>query len=329
MVLSQDGQGQQPELPIGGSIAIPSTYVRLAKQRGAVVRTKAGVKKVLVRDGAVYGVVLEDGSKLETDVVVSTSSLRSTVRYLVGVEHFPGAYVDRIEGLRASHIAVQAKIALDKKLVHAGALVGGVGDSTDLLRMGAADMKQMYGHVEAGRVPDVIPFYMPVPTNFDPSLAPPGCQLLTVCALAPRGDVPLEDPAKAWEEAMLRAVRRVVPGMDEHVMFIDRFSVQWIEHWIGKEFGPAISTGQIPGQVGKQRPPTHTPIKGLYVAGCGAGARGVGTELAAASAMECVDRLLTDMGRPTLPVPKKRRRDRYSRLAARAAVAPLGWALAP
>ena len=136
-----------------------------------------------------------------------------------------------------------------------------------------------------------------MPTNFDPSLAPPGHQLLTVCAVAPTSDVALARSRARWEEAMLRALRRVVPGLDEHALFVDRFSVDFIESWIGKEFGPAVSTGQTPDQVGKNRPPVHSPMRGLYFAGCSAGARGVGTELAAASAMECVDRVLFDIGR--------------------------------
>lgn len=95
---------------------------------------------------------------------------------------------------------------------------------------------------------------------------------------------------------MVRTLARVVPGLEEHALFIDRFSVAFIEKWIGKEFGPAISTGQTPDQVGRMRPKVHTPIRGLYMAGCGAGGRGVGTELAADSAMDCVDQILADLG---------------------------------
>ena len=226
-------------------------------------------------------------------------------------------------------IAVQAKIALDRKLVDAGAVVGGVGQGIDLLRMGLSDMRAMYDEVQSGRIPPVVPFYMPVPTNFDPDLAPPGCQLLTVCALAPTTDVPLEDPGARWEEAKLNAVRQVVPGLDDHVLFIDRFSTKFIAHWIGKEHGPAISTGQTPGQVGRDRPPVWTPLRGLYVAGCGAGARGVGTELAAASAMACVDQICADRGLPVAARQRARRRVRYPSAAVRAAVRPMAWMLGP
>ena len=308
--------------PVGGSQVIPGTYVDVARRRGGEVRTGTGVRRVLVDAGRVTGVELADGSRIDADIVVSTSSVRTTVQHLVGPEHFPAAYADAARSIEGSFIAVQCKVGLDTKLVDAGAIVGGVGEHVDLFTVGTDDIKAMFDNVAQGRVPPVIPFYCPVPSNFDPSLAPPGGQLLTCCAVAPTSDVDLVDPPEVWEEAMLRSLRAVVPGLDEHALFIDRFSVDFIERWIGKEFGPAVSTGQVPGQVGADRTPVHTPIDGLYLAGCGAGARGVGTELAAASAMECVDRVLTDLGRaPYAPIPEVGAGSRLEREATRA----LGW----
>jgi phytoene dehydrogenase-like protein len=313
--------------PKGGSIAIPETYVRLAQAKGAQVRTGTGVKRVIVHERRVTGVELSDGTVIPATIVISTSSVRTTVSKLVGAEHFPEAYADRAMKIRGSYIAVQAKIGLTKRLVEAGCIVGGVGDGVDLARVGTNDMKEMFAHLLRGEVPPIVPFYCPVPTNFDPDLAPPGHQLLTLCAVAPTSDVALSSPPAAWEDAMMRTIRRVVPGLDEHVAFIDTFDVSFIESWIGKEFGPAVSTGQTPDQVGKKRPPVYTPLRGLYLAGCNAGARGVGTELAAASAMECVDRVLTDLGRDIGgAAPRRSATEATARLLARAAVRPLAWA---
>jgi len=310
--------------PRGGSIAIPETYVRLAQRRGAEVRTGTGVRRIVIENGRTTGVELTDGTILPATIVISTSSLRTTVNKLVGPDNFPESYVTRANAVRGSFIAVQAKIGLSKKLVDAGAIVGGVGDGIDLSSVGTHDMKEMFASLVRGEVPAIVPFYCPVPTNFDPKLAPPGHQLLTLCAVAPTSDVKLTSPPAAWEEAMLRTIRRVVPGLDEHTVFVDTFDVGFIESWIGKEFGPAVSTGQTPDQVGRKRPPVYTPIGGLYLAGCNAGARGVGTELAAASAMECVDRILADLGREMRPTPSPRRN--VSRLLARAAMKPVAWA---
>jgi prolycopene isomerase len=313
--------------PKGGSIAIPETYVRLAEQNGAQVRTGTGVKRIVVREGRVTGVELADGTVLAATIVICTSSIRTTVSKLVGAEHFPESYSTSAMKIRGSYIAVQAKIGLKKKLVEAGCIVGGVGEGVDLARVGTNDMKEMFAHLLRGEVPPIVPFYCPVPTNFDPELAPPGHQLLTLCAVAPTSDVALASPPAAWEEAMMRTIRRVVPGLDDHVAFIDTFDVGFIESWIGKEFGPAVSTGQTPDQVGKKRPPVHTPLRGLYLAGCNAGARGVGTELAAASAMECVDRVLTDLGRDIVAVATARSpAESAARLFARAAAMPVAWA---
>lgn len=312
--------------PKGGSIAIPGAYCRLAEARGAEVRTGVGVKRIVVEGGRTRGVELADGSFIPARIVISTSSLRTTVTRLVGEAHFPPEYVARARSIKGSFIAVQAKIGLRKKLVSAGALVGGVGEKVDLLNLSTSDLKAMFESVAEGRVPPVVPFYCPVPTNFDPDLAPPGHQLLTVCALAPTSDVALTDPGSAWEEAMLRTLRRVVPGLDEHTLFVDRFSVDFIEQWIGKEFGPAVSTGQTPDQVGKRRPPVFTPVRGLYMAGCSAGGRGVGTELAAQSAIECVDRILADLGHALNARPPRRPLAAVADRALQAAMAPIAWA---
>ncbi len=313
--------------PRGGASAIPETYVRLAKERGADVRVGVGVKRIVVEQGQTIGVELADGTTLPADVVVSTSSLRTTVNRLVGASRFPAEYVDRANEIRGSYIAVQAKIGLKTKLVAPGCIVGGVGEDVDLSHASANDMKEMFGCLTRGEVPPIVPFYCPVPTNFDPSLAPPGHQLLTVCAVAPTTDVRLTSPPRVWEEAMLRTIRRVVPGIDDHTLFIDTFDVSFIESWIGKEFGPAVSTGQTPDQVGRRRPPVHTPVRGLYLAGCNAGARGVGTELAAASAMECADRVLRDLGRPASPRTAGTTPARHAMgVLARSAARPLAWA---
>ncbi len=284
--------------PVGGAKAIPETYCALAEKAGAQIRTSAGVSQVLVEEGRAVGVRLEDGSEVRADLVVSTSSLRTTALRLCPPGSLPEDYLDRARANQQSVIAIQAKFALDRKLVDAGCLIGGFGGGLDLLSVEAGTLQQMFATCLHGQVPAMIPFYCPVPTNFDPSLAPEGGQLLTVCALAPTTDVELKDPPAEWEAALHRTMRAVVPGLDEATLFVDRTTTSWMEHWLGKEHGPAISTAQTPEQVGDKRPSVVTPLPGLYLAGDGAGGRGVGTELAADSAMECAETIVAALGRP-------------------------------
>jgi prolycopene isomerase len=287
--------------PVGGSSAIPLTYCRLARDKGADIRTRAQVRRILIDNGTARGVELRDGSVIDADIVVSTSSLNTTVLRLCDHAAFPHDYVERARHVVSSQTAVQVKIAVNRKLVQAGALIGFASESVDFLAADndviSACVRQLYG----GHVPNVMPFFCPVPTNFDPGLAPPEHQLLTACFPAPTTDITRRDPGPVWEEAALRTLRRAISGLDEHILFVDRTTVPWIQHWTGKSHGPAISTGQTPGQIGALRPAVTTPVRGLYLAGCGAGGRGIGTELAADSAMECAERILTDLGRPLPP----------------------------
>jgi len=123
-------------------------------------------------------------------------------------------------------------------------------------------------------------------------LAPPGHQLLTACALAPTSDIPLQDGEDRWMNSLLNALRQMVPGMDRDMVFCDTFSVRFMENWLGKTGGAAVTTAQSIGQTGADRPGVCSEIPGLYFAGDCAGGRGVGTELAATSGMECADEIL-------------------------------------
>jgi prolycopene isomerase len=283
--------------PRGGSIAVPATIIDGGRRHGLEVMTRAAARKIHVDGGRVRAVELEDGRAFETGVVVSSSALRDTVLRMTGEEHFPARYAAKVKEVKGSYIAVQAKIALERPLVRGGCLVGGVAQVDgvpDASRWTDVEVKRLFDEFLDGRLPRIVPLYSPIPTSFDPALAPAGRQLITACALAPTSDITLADAPKKWEDALVRSLAAVVPGLLDRALFVDTMSVSFIEHWIGKEGGPAISTGQTPAQTGRRRPPVRTPVRGLYVCGDGAGGRGVGTELACASGIEAAGSVYRD-----------------------------------
>jgi len=281
--------------PKGGAFRVPGTFLDIAEQHGARLLTDAEAVQIEVEDGRASGVCLTGGARPKARAIVSTTSLRTTVLDLVGPKYFPRPYVRQVKGIKGSFIAVQAKIALRRRLVRSGCLVGGTPLRIRRRDFGTDYLAQAFRSFDQGKVSATVPIYCPVPTNFDPQLAPPGRQLLTACSLAPTTDIPLVDPPERWTEGMLDALRAMVPGLERHMEWCETFSVKDVEKWIGKAGGPAISTGQVPGQVGRSRPSITTPIPGLYVAGDCAGGRGIGTELAATSGEACADRIVEDI----------------------------------
>ena len=285
--------------PIGGSVAIPRAYCAEAERLGARIEVRRGTARIepASAPGGLARVFTDDGREYHARAVVSTTSLKDLVGRLVGPAAFPAPYAARVQKLKGSYVAVQCKIALPRRRERAGAVVGSVSrdPALDPWALELDDFRRMFRDVEEGRVPKVIPIYCPIPTNFDPALAPQGAQLLTACAVAPTTDVTWEDDEKRWIDAMLVAMDELVPGYRDEAIFVDTMGVRALQSWIGKLHGPAVSTGQTPSQVGGRRPRVRTPVRRLYVAGDAAGGRGVGTELAAQSAMECADAILADV----------------------------------
>jgi prolycopene isomerase len=289
--------------PRGGAAAIPRAFAAAVERYGGAVRTRAGAASVARRSDGRWQVALKDGREADARAVVSTTSLGDLVERLVGPSHFPDEYKTRTRGLRKSYVAVQAKIALPTRKERVGCVVGGWARDPrfDPWHVTREDYRRTFVDLDAGRVPDVVPLYCPIPSNFDPSLAPEGQQLLTGCAVAPTSDVPRPGARgrgaddRSFIDALLQAMNALVPGCVDEALFVDTMGTEALAAWIGKAGGPAVSTGQTPAQSGRRRPSVRTPLPGLYVCGDGAGGRGIGTELACASAMECTDAVLADL----------------------------------
>jgi prolycopene isomerase len=282
-------RARDPGYPRGGAVAVPQAFVDGALARDARLERGHLVNRICVEKGKAVGVETAEGRFFSARAVVSTTSLRDTIR-LAGKENFPPAYKTHVRNLRSSLGAVQAKILLDRPVVKEGILVG-IRDArpSPTSPLSPEDIHRLWEDTLAGKVPEILSFYCPVPTNFDPQLAPDGTQLLTLTAAAPTCDHKSVDGPDVWIDAMLDALFTLRPDIQRHVVWIDRLSNRFLERWMGKRGGPVISTGQQIGQVGSFRHPNATPVRGLYVAGDCAGARGIGTELACQSGIECAD----------------------------------------
>lgn len=199
----------------------------------------------------------------------------------------PGDYGAQVAAIRGSGNAHQLKLALRRPLVEEGCLIGGVSTEGKTLGDLSLDlMRNTVASIDAGAVSDPLAIYAPVPTNYDPSLGPG--QLIVASIYGPTCDAPQDAPAR-WRDRAMAAMRAIIPGLDDELLFTEWTPIRAVAGWMGKSNRGAICNGQQPGQVGRDRLPVETPLPGLYIVGDGAGGRGIGTELAAVSAMEAID----------------------------------------
>jgi phytoene dehydrogenase-like protein len=267
-------QNRATAYPTGGNFSVPIVYIKAIEKFGGVVKTHTPVQKILVEDGAAVGVVTEGGETYRAPVIVSNADLKMTVLDLVGEQHFPKDYVERVKGLTYSCHGLMLRVLCSEKITDKQVVIYIPDDKSPPCKVTE--------EMQAGKVPHLIGGCFGSPTNFDPELAPPGKQMITSLHACPPS---IADQIDEWRESLMRSFYEVFPEAHGKVekVWVDPPSL--IKGMAG-ETGAIIGIGQTIHQVHEKRPSVVSPLKGLYFSSSEAGGHGIGTELAATSALE-------------------------------------------
>jgi len=268
----------------GGMDRYPAALLDYVRAHGGALETDRRVERI-ERVGDALQVIDARGDAWRAPAVVANLAPGDLLP-LLPADEVPPEWAARVRAIVPSGNAWQLKIALRRPLVDEGCILGGISTKGQkLAELGFETMHEMVASIDEGRVCDPLPLYAPVPTNFDPSLAPGGGQLILASVYGPTRPDPV-DPPERWRDAALDALASVVPGLRDEALFTEFTPIAAVGAWMGRTSRAAISNGQMPGQVGADRLPVVTPMRGVFVCGDGAGARGIGTELAASSGAE-------------------------------------------
>jgi prolycopene isomerase len=268
----------------GGMDALSHSLLSVVRQNGGEIIASARV--VGIEPG--FRVVAADGRAWEAEQVACNLAPPD----LLSLAELPAEWAERARSVRPSGNAHQLKLALRRPLVDEGCLIAGVSlEGLTLADLSIDLMQRTVADIEVGRVSDPIAIYAPVPSNYDPSLAPPGQQLIVASIYGPVCANPA-DTDERWRERAMKAMASIIPGLEDELLFSEWLPISGVAAWMGKSSRGAICNGQFPGQVGRDRLSVATPLPGLFLCGDGAGGRGIGTELAATSAMEAAAQML-------------------------------------
>ena len=263
----------------GGCVSIPLAYAQGIRNFGGDVRTGVSVERIVVEEGRVQGVELEGGEFVSSRMVISNAGIRETVNNLVGRNHFNSEYLEKIDGLKYSMSAITLKLALEKPITHYKII--------NALTM--EDPEEKFSSIMEGKVPDTVDLFIPVPSNYDPSLAPEGKQLIIAGTAVPREN--FERNREKWINNSMKTLEEIFPELPSNLMWWEATTPKDLEHLGGKE-ATVVGVAQTADQVGDKRPSQVLPVEGLYVVGGDAGGWGIGTELAATSAIELSEIIL-------------------------------------
>jgi prolycopene isomerase len=227
-------------------------------RRGGELVLRSPVRRILVAEGRAAGVVLENGQRVSAPLVISNADARQTLLELVGAEHFPRRYRQRLGAASPSISAfvVYAATSLDlarSELAHETFLYDGL------------DHDAAYASSLAGA-----PGWMSItaPSALDPGLAPPGEQLLVLTSLIDaRAAARWRDAKPALQEALLRRAERRLPGLGRELRFAESATPRSFERYTRNQDGALYGFDVTPAQVGPGRLDNETPLPGLLLAG--------------------------------------------------------------
>ena len=258
--------------PKGGCISIPKAYISAIEKREGKCLLNAKAAEVIVDKGKAVGVRLEKGTQFHAPVIISNADIKSTVSELVGEKWFPGDYVRKINNLVYAYNGISLKVALREKVTDDQLMMYLPYDFERSAKVEAEKMR--------GILPDKVRGMITSPTNYDPSLAPEGKQLIFFITACP----PNQEWAK-WEKVMLDSFYTVYPQARNKRLWHCLDTPDLVKAFAGEE-GNIIGVAQRADQIHEKRPSVVSPLKGLYFSSAEAGGHGIGAELAADSARE-------------------------------------------
>jgi phytoene desaturase len=255
-------------LPKGGIYGLVSGIEKLALELGVTIRTSAPVARIMIGNSGkgggrqVTGIELQDGQVIPSRLVVSNVDVPTTERSLISQSDGPGRKLPRAPrmtpGVMTFYWGVKGKVA-------------GIGHHTIFLpedfRLGFTEL------LKEKVVPRDMPFYISVPSETDPDLAPSGDTAMFVLVPTPLlSELPNLDSPERVEQVRQRVLDRLRDdGIDLDPARIVSEKVYTPEDWrkmFGLYDGSAFGAAHTLFQVGPFRARNYArDVEGLFYVG--------------------------------------------------------------
>ena len=269
---------------MGGTGSLVNGLVDLIREQGTPIRYNAQVRRVLVSDARACGVELENGERIDADIVVSNGDTAWTYRNLVDATHRRHWTDNRLARARYSMSLFVWYFGTNRQFPDV---------PHHMMVLGPRYKELLHDIFKRKHLAEDFSLYLHRPTASDPQLAPPGCDAFYVLSPVPHLDSGTDWAAHAerYREAVAAELERtVMPGLRESIVTSFYMTPQDFQDRLLSYKGAAFGMEPLLLQSAWFRPHNRSEdLEGLYVVGAGthpgAGMPGV---LASAKALESV-----------------------------------------
>jgi len=290
--------------PRGGLGAFTCALAESARQVGAEIRTDAEVQHILVKDGAVTGIVLTDGEEIAVEAIVSGVDPKRTFFHLLDPSQLDPTFANRMKNFRANGTVAKVNLALGglpafpalaDNEIYLKALSGRIHIGPEIDYLERAFDASKYGEFSKTPWLDVT-----IPTILDPSLAPDGKHVLSAYVQF----APFKLREGNWYTrrrdlgaAVIKALAAYAPNLPGVVEGIQIITPQDLETSYGFTGGHIFHGELALDQLFTMRPVLDwarykTPIRGLFL--CGSGTH-PGNGLTGASGANAAREIIRDL----------------------------------
>ncbi|MCA9793293.1 MAG: NAD(P)/FAD-dependent oxidoreductase [Candidatus Eremiobacteraeota bacterium] len=273
-----DGVYRAWGLPKDGTGGISMAIARAAQHNGCEIRTEASVKRMLVHNGQVEGVVLENGEELRAKIVASSLDPNMTFNRLVGKENLEAGFLDGLGTYKYRGSSGKVNLAVDK-LPEFKCLPGlgkhmmgdiSIAPSIDYLEQAYDDAK--YGRFSRKPFINVV-----VPSVIDPDVSPPGKHVVSCFVqYAPYklSEGHWDDQREAFGDAVVDTLAEYIPNLKSSIVGRQVLTPLDLERDFGLTEGNIFHGELSLEQMFFFRPVPawahyRTPVKRLYMCGSG------------------------------------------------------------
>lgn len=273
---------------LGGTGALTDALHAYLTDHGTTVRTNARVVDLLVEDGAVVGVRLEDGEELRAGNVMASCSPKATLAELLPHGVLPDHLQRRAEAIPTNvletttlkiDVAVSGRLTMPR---HQAWRDQHRGDGLDLRKPIVSwqtyeQHKDAWNKVVQRKWPETIPFIGIVPSAIDPTQAPDGQDTFWLWSgITPRNpeDEPWEQVREKIGNRVLAECATVYEGLDSLEIGRRVYSAPDLEERFNVPDGNVYHVEPVGARFGPLRPAQgfgsyDVPVPGLWITGAG------------------------------------------------------------
>jgi len=263
----------------GGMGALANALASVCQSLSVDIYRESEVRRILVEEGNVVGVTLEDGRLIEAPVVASSVDANLTFNRFVKPEFLPENFVRAVNRIDYSSASMKINLALSELPQFTCKKSDGVAPQ----HHGTIHISPTIGYVERAYADAVAgwPSTEPVleitiPTSVDSTIAPDGKHLMNIFVqFAPyrlADGKHWDDIKEDFADRCIQLLGRYAPNVPDSIEYRQVLSPLDLEREFGLTGGNIMQGAMSPNQLFFNRPVTgwadhRTPLAGLYLCG--------------------------------------------------------------